>query len=226
MSTTASAIDHAAISAVFHLYDPPLWLVTAAHAGRRGGLIATSAMRASIVATQPRMLVAIARQHHTWGLIQASGGFALHLLAASDLDAVWRFGLHSGHQQDKFATLPEQMTPAGSPLHPRCAAWLDCRVEETMDTGDRSVYLAAVMGGTLRWSGPILTVATLLRDAPTERRAELNLLYAADQAIDAVAIQTWRRARHVRAGVRGADPEPDADRCASAKPQDGKDICA
>ena len=195
MSTTASAIDNAAISAVFHLYDPPLWLVTAAHAGRRGGLIATSAMRASIVAEQPRMLVAIARQHHTWGLIQGSGGFALQLLAASDLDAVWRFGLQSGHQQDKFATLPERMTPAGNPLYPGCAAWLDCRVEDAMDTGDRSVYLAAITSGRSVVDRPLMSVATLLRDAPHDRRLALDQQYARDQAIDGAAINEWRRNR-------------------------------
>jgi flavin reductase (DIM6/NTAB) family NADH-FMN oxidoreductase RutF len=184
-----------AIAAVFHLYDPPLWLVTAAHHGRRGGLIATSAVRASIVAEQPRMLIAIARHHHTWELIAGSGRFALHLLPVSGLDAVWRFGLQSGHQQDKFADLPTVTTPDGNPRYPDCVAWLDCRVEETLDIGDRSVYIAAVTAGAVPGNGPVLSVATLLRDAPGERRAELDRRYAADQTSDREAIQAWRRSR-------------------------------
>jgi len=184
-----------AIAAVFHLYDPPLWLVTATHDGRRGGLIATSAVRASIVAEQPRMLIAIARHHHTWELIAGSGRFALHLLPVSGLDAVWRFGLQSGHQQDKFADLPTGTTPDGNPRYPDCVAWLDCRVEETLDIGDRSVYIAAVTAGAVPGNGPVLSVATLLRDASDDRRAELDRRYAADQASDREAIQTWRRGR-------------------------------
>lgn len=186
-----------AIAEVFHLYDPPLWLVTSLHAGRRGGLIATSAARASIVAELPRMSVGIARQHRTWDLIEGSGGFALHLLAADDLAAVWRFGLASGHNQDKFGDLPTESTPDGNPLYPGCRAWLDCRVEDRLDTGDRTLYLVQVPVGEVRTRGPVLTVAALLRDAPPERRAELDRLYAADQAVDAAAIRAWRRTKGI-----------------------------
>ena len=49
-----------AVSRIFHLYDPPLWLVTAGDGRRRSGMIATSVTRASIVAEWPRMLIAIA----------------------------------------------------------------------------------------------------------------------------------------------------------------------
>ena len=183
------------IAAVFHLYDPPLWLVTAAHAGRRGGLIATSAVRASIVAERPRMLIAIARHHHSWGLIEGSGRFALQLLAQSDLDTVWRFALRSGHEGDKFAGLPDATTPDGNPLCPGSLAWLDCRVEDSMNIGDRSVYLAQVTAGAVSASGPVLGVASLLRDAPSDRRAELARRYAADQALDAAAIHAWRQSK-------------------------------
>jgi flavin reductase (DIM6/NTAB) family NADH-FMN oxidoreductase RutF len=186
------------ISEVFHLYDPPLWLVTARHGAQRGGLIATFAVRASIVRELPRMVVGIAKHHHTWGLIEGSSGFALHLLRRDDLGAVWRFGLASGHDRDKLAGLPDQRTPDGHPLYPQALAWLDCRVEGRMDTGDRTVYLAEVSGGTVLVQGRAMTVGTLMRDAPADRLAELDRLYRADQALDTAAILAWRRA-HDRA---------------------------
>lgn len=195
MQDAQSTLGNAVVPAILHLYDPPLWLVTATHDGRRGGLIATSVTRASIVADLPRMLVAIARHHHTWGLIQASGRFALHLLPQTGLDAVWRFGIQSGHHQDKFADLPALTTPDGNPSYSGSVAWLDCRVEDAMDIGDRSVFVAQVTGGELPGNGPVLSVASLLRDAPSERRAELDRLYAADQARDSAAILAWRRAK-------------------------------
>lgn len=183
------------ISEVFHLYDPPLWLVTARDAGRRGGLIATFAVRASIVRELPRMAVGIAKHHHTWRLIEGGGAFALHLMRADDLDAVWRFGLASGHDTDKLAGLPDQRTPDGNPLYPEALAWLDCRVEARMDMGDRTLYLTRVSGGAALAKGPALTVGTLLRDAPADRLAELDRLYRADQALDSAAILAWRRAQ-------------------------------
>ncbi len=100
---------------VFDLLDPPLWLVTAAHEGRRGGLIATFAVRASIVAELPRMVIGIAKQHHTWGLIEGSSRFALHLLYPKQLDLAWLFGIRTGHKVDKLAELDAGSTPAAAP---------------------------------------------------------------------------------------------------------------
>src|SRR5436190_14102635 len=98
---------HAATaSALFAQVDRQLWLVTAAAGGRRGGLIATFVSEASIVPDLPRVLVGLARQHHTWELVEAGGAFALHLLSAEQLDLVYRFGLTSGRGADKLAGLP------------------------------------------------------------------------------------------------------------------------
>lgn len=188
-----------AIDAVFHLYDPPLWLITAAEApepgSTRGGLIATFVTRASIVKRMPRMLAGIARQHHTWQLIEASGRFALHLLPESALDIVWRFALHSGRDVDKYAGLPDTRTADGNPLIDASLSWLDCRVETSTNSGDRSLYIAAVTGGGVirADAGPPLTAGRLMALAPSEKRAELDRLYRRDGAIDADAIEAWRR---------------------------------
>src|SRR5438874_504064 len=118
--------------------DRELWLVTAQAVGRRGGLIATFVTSASIVPEMPRVLVGLARQHHTWGLVEESGALALHLLGVEHLDWVWRFGLQSGRDGDKFGGLAVETTPAGSPLLVDALAWLDCKVEARLETGDRT----------------------------------------------------------------------------------------
>jgi flavin reductase (DIM6/NTAB) family NADH-FMN oxidoreductase RutF len=191
----------AAVAAVYDLYDPPLWLVTAAEGpepgSRRGGCIATFVARASIIRDMPRMVAGIARQHHTWRMIEASGRFCVHLLPEDRLDLVRRFALSSGKQHDKYADLPdgpEQRTPEGSPFIAGTLSWLDCRVETRMSTGDRSVYIAAVTGGGVldADAGPPLTAARLMALMPEPERAELDRLYARDGGIDAEAIRRWR----------------------------------
>ncbi len=183
------------IDRIFGLYDVPLWLITATDGERRGGFIATSVTRASIVSKLPRMLVTVAQHHHTWGLIESTGRFALHLLRIDDLDAIWRFALASGHHQDKLAGLPPARTPAGSPLYGEALSWCDCLVEQRMPIGDRTVYLAEVSDGALLREGPVMTIDTLRRQAPIERLAMLDRLYAEDQSTDAAAILAWRQAR-------------------------------
>jgi flavin reductase (DIM6/NTAB) family NADH-FMN oxidoreductase RutF len=128
----------ASINEVFHLYDPPLWLVTARDGERRGGFIATSATRASIVPDPAHARRGGQAPPHL-GLIEASGAFALHLLAADDIASVRRFGLASGHQVDKLAGLSPARPPTGLPLIEGAMSWLDCRIEARMDTGDRTV---------------------------------------------------------------------------------------
>ena len=203
MSQNSSLPDDsiAAIRQVFDLYDSPVWLVTTCCEGERAGFIATSVVRASIVDELPRILITVAKHHHTWSLISKTRRFALQLLASNDLAPVWRFGLMSGHEIDKFAGCTSADTADGNPLYPSALSWLDCRIELEMDIGDRSLYLAAIVGGSVLRSASPLTVGILFRDAPPERKTQLDRLYARDQAIDAAAICAWRRERYPAAFI-------------------------
>jgi flavin reductase (DIM6/NTAB) family NADH-FMN oxidoreductase RutF len=182
-----------AVAALLAQVDRELWLVTAAAGDRRGGLIATFVSSASIVPAMPRMLIGIARQHHTWELIEASNAFALHLLGEEHVELVWRFGLQSGRGGDKLADLPTRAGMTGSPLWTDAPGWLDCRVEARLETGDRTVYLAAVVDGGVSRAQPLLTMRRLLQAAPADRLAELKRQLDRDSEVDARAIQEWRQ---------------------------------
>src|SRR5436309_1159966 len=124
------------VAAVFAQLDREVWLLTASAGARRGGLIATFVNQASIVPHMPRVAVGLARQHHTWELVEASGAFALHVLAEDQLDWVWRFGLQSGREFDKLAHLPTTPGVTGSPILAGVPGFLECRIEARLDTGD------------------------------------------------------------------------------------------
>lgn len=177
------------IPTILRLLDREIWLLTAAHEKRRAGLISTFVSDASIVREAPRMLVGIAKQHHTWDLIEASRAFRLHLLDESHLDWVWRFGLQSGHTTDKFAGLDAIQG---------AVAWLDCRVETALDTGDRTLYLVEVLDGRLEKATPPLTMKRLLKLAPPERLRELRAGLERDGAVDGEAIRKWRKTTEPR----------------------------
>jgi len=181
---------------LFALTDRELWLVTARAGARRGGLIATFISHASLVPELPRVLIAVAARHHTWELIELSGGFGLHLIGEERLDWVWRFGLQSGRDTDKLAGLPIETAVTGSPLLTEALGWLDCRVEARLDMGDRTAYLAEVVAArNIRGATP-LTFQRLLQLAGAEKRQELRALRDHDAAIDAAAIRAWREERN------------------------------
>jgi flavin reductase (DIM6/NTAB) family NADH-FMN oxidoreductase RutF len=185
-------MDVPQIGKIYAQLDLPLWLVTAADGGRRGGLIATTVTQASIVAELPRQLITIAKRNHTHALIEASGAFAMHLIDETQLDLVWRFGLQSGHDVDKLAGLKFQAGATGSPLLSEALAWFDCRVEARMNSGDRTIYLAAVVDGRLERNEPPLTNRRFFDIAPPDKQKIMNEQYDHDARLDALAIQQWR----------------------------------
>ena len=185
-------MNHEAAAELFALTDRELWLITAAAGDRRGGLIATFVSHASLVPELPRILVAVAKQHHTWQLIEASGAFAAHLLSEQNLELAWRFGLGSGRDLDKFAGLANETAASGSPIVGGTLGWLDCRVEARLDTGDRTVYVAEVLAAKRLLDSPPLTAKRMLALAPPEKRRQMRELRERDSAIDAAAILAWR----------------------------------
>jgi flavin reductase (DIM6/NTAB) family NADH-FMN oxidoreductase RutF len=188
-------MDTTAASTLIAWLDRELWLVTAQAAGRRSGLIATFVGPASIVPDEPRMLVGLAKQHYTSELVEASGAFGLHLLGARHLDWVWRFGLASGRDVDKFAELEVHTAQTGSPLLASALGWLDCRVVARMDTGDRTVYIGAVVQSTIAQFGPPLRLKQAMQLAPPHKLAEMRCQRHQDSLVDAEAIRAWRQRR-------------------------------
>src|SRR5690242_1935253 len=95
--------DPFAASKSFQRLDREVWVVTARAGSRRGALIATFVSQASLAPTYPRVIVGLARQHHTWELVEESGAFALHLIGEEHIKWVWQLGMTSGRGIDKLA---------------------------------------------------------------------------------------------------------------------------
>jgi flavin reductase (DIM6/NTAB) family NADH-FMN oxidoreductase RutF len=183
------------VRALEAVLDRTLWVVTSRDGPNTGGLVATFVNTASIVREMPRVVVGIAKQHRTRGLIEASGAFALHLVGGEHLDLVSRFGLESGRSVDKLAGLEHRTGPSGSPILLAARGWLDCRVEDRLDTGDRTIYLAEVLDARAPGSPDVLTLRGWAARLSPELRARLIEQLDKDAAVDAVAIRAWRRAR-------------------------------
>lgn len=172
--------------------DREVWVVTAAHGGQQGGLLATFVSPISIVPSQPRFAVALSKQHHTWGLAESAHAFAVHLLTLDQIELAWHFGTQSGRDIDKFATVAHTAGITGSPILNAALGWLECRVETSLDTGDRTLYLAEVVAGDLRHAFSPLTQRQLIERATPEQLQMLRSQLAADAELDAAAIQRWR----------------------------------
>lgn len=188
-------MDAKTVASLFERVDREVWIVTAAHGGQRFGLVATFVAPASIVPEMPRVIAGIAKTHATWKLIDASGAFAAHLVDESQAELVWRFGLQSSRDVDKFAGLDVDRAVTGSPIVRSALAWVDCRVETRMETGDRTVFLGEVVDGDSRSAARPLTLQKLLALATPQQKETLGEQMRADAALDAEAITRWRAQR-------------------------------
>ncbi len=169
-----------------------VWVVTAAHGDRRGGLLATFVSPISIVPSLPRLAVALSKLHHTWELVQAAGAFAVHSLTIDQVELAWHFGTQSGRDVDKFATIAHSSGTTGSPILTAAPAFLECRVEASLDTGDRTLYLAEVVAGERPLAFSALTQNQLIERASPEQLQVLRTQLAEDADRDAAAIRQWR----------------------------------
>jgi flavin reductase (DIM6/NTAB) family NADH-FMN oxidoreductase RutF len=175
--------------------DRELWLITARDGDQISGLIATFISRVSLVPALPRVTVALAKHHFTHELIEKAGAFCMHLVAEDQIDLVWRFGIQSGREVDKLHRIGTSTGVTGSPILSGATAWLDCRVESRMDTGDRTVYLAEVVDAKLTSAAKPLTFKRLLELAPANRLQQMKQALVPDIELDRAAIVNWRRQR-------------------------------
>jgi flavin reductase (DIM6/NTAB) family NADH-FMN oxidoreductase RutF len=186
-------VDVDAVGDIFRRLDRELWLITARAGARRSGLIATYAASVSLVPSLPRVTIALAKHHFTHELIDASDGFVMHLISEEHVDWVWRFGIPSGRKVDKLDGLSMSTGASGAPIVSNAIAWLDCRVESRLDTGDRTIFLAEVLEARANRTSEPLTLNRMLELAPPERLGELKFEMDRDIELDRAAILEWRR---------------------------------
>lgn len=170
----------------------PLVIVTAAAGDRRSGQAAVSVHGASILPDRPRLTVGLWKSNLTHDLAQQAGAFAVHLLRADQDQLVYRFGLQSGQDVDKFAGIDVTTGIGGAPLLPDCLAIFQCRVAAALDAGDHTLFLADVEHSRTLSSGQPLWWRDLQRRMPPERRAAWDAKSAANMRLARELLDTAR----------------------------------
>jgi flavin reductase len=161
----------------------PVVAITTSAGGRRNGMIANSAQRASLVPTQPRISVYISKTNYSHDLAYASGVLTVHLLRRDQWDVIWRLGLHSGRDGDKLAGLPLATGQTGVPHLTDCLAAFECRVVNAMDAGASTFFLGDVIAVHAGSAGEVMTSEHFRAHMPDDKRTiyEGRLLAVQDE---------------------------------------------
>ncbi|MGC4003824.1 MAG: flavin reductase family protein [Pirellulales bacterium] len=166
--------ERQSIEQIMKMVNREVWIVTSASVERRGGLVATWVLQASLDPERPVVVTGIAPNHYTSELIEKSQAFALHLIGANQIPLAMNFAIGSGRDRDKLAGLETMTVKTGAPILRDCLAWLDCKLLNRYDTGDRVYYWADVVAGGR-------TLASRDNENPPLREQELFAAATAEQ---------------------------------------------
>jgi 3-hydroxy-9,10-secoandrosta-1,3,5(10)-triene-9,17-dione monooxygenase reductase component len=102
----------------------------------------------------PLILVCPGKTSSSWPRIEASGTFAVNVLADDQEELCRGFAAKGG---DKFAGVGWSPGPfSGAPVLAGALAWLECRLEQLHDAGDHLIAVGRVLDLQAREGRPLL----------------------------------------------------------------------
>jgi flavin reductase (DIM6/NTAB) family NADH-FMN oxidoreductase RutF len=119
--------------------DYPMFIVTAAAAGRRAGCLIGFATQCSI--DPPRFLVCLSDKNHTYRVALGAEVLVVHLVPAEAGELAELFGSRTGDDVDKFELCEWEPGPEGTPVLAGCRNWFGGHILERIPAGDHMAYL-------------------------------------------------------------------------------------
>ena len=144
----------AALDSFVDELDYPMFIVTAAAAGRRGGCLIGFAAQCSI--DPPRFMVWLSKKNATFRLAQQTDVLAVHALSADDRALAELFGSHSTDDVDKLAQCAWTEGPGGVPVLTDVRRRFVGRIIDRPDGGDHVGFLLdPIAAESSEWSGQL-----------------------------------------------------------------------
>jgi flavin reductase (DIM6/NTAB) family NADH-FMN oxidoreductase RutF len=150
----------------------PIVAVTSSAEGRRNGMIANSAQRASLVPSIPRISIYISKTNFTHDLVYRSGVIGIHLLRTDQWELIWHLGLQSAREVDKLKTVDHLIGKSGTPMLRDCLTGYECRVINAMDAGASTFFLSDVTAVHEGRQGDVMTSEYFRANISEERRQQ------------------------------------------------------
>lgn len=104
-----------------------------------------------------QVVVAVGKDQHTHDLMEQGGVFSLNFLDTEQEEMARRFTEPLQPENGALGGYAYTEGETGAPLFEDAFAHLECRVVNSMEAGDHTVYLGEVASATLRRPADILT---------------------------------------------------------------------
>jgi len=138
-------VDDSQAYEILRNLSSPIVALTCRKGATTNGMIANSAVRASIVPGGQRVALYVFKRHLTHRILAETGRFVLHLLSREQWDEVRALGFQSGRDAEKLEGLVHRESEeTGLPILTRSYAWMECRVANVMDAGASTFFMGDV----------------------------------------------------------------------------------
>jgi len=128
-------------------------IVTSRAGDRVQGMTVSSFNEVSL--NPPLVLICADKSTITNDLIQASGVFSVSILAKGQEDLSNRFASKK-HERERFDGLNCDDGETGCPRIPGAVAWLDCKIEQSVDAGDHLVHIGEIQAAEITDRPPLI----------------------------------------------------------------------
>lgn len=136
----------------------------------------------SVSLEPPLVLICVGRERSIHPVIDEAGRFAVNILAEESQGLSDCFaGAPSPLPRSAFCGASYTLSPGGMPILDAGVAHLECEVEQTVDAGDHTIYLARVVGLGVSEVHPLPLLYYRGRYLRIERAATAELLGKPDR---------------------------------------------
>src|SRR3954468_4670983 len=135
-----------------------LFLLTAKHGDEVASATVNWVTQSSF--KPPMVAVAIKADSHPYGVVKASGHFALNVLGEDQKDVAQAFFMTVQPEGNKLGPVTFKEGSTGAPVINESPAYWECRVVDVLEQGDHHTFLGEVVDAGVQGEGRTL----LMRD--------------------------------------------------------------
>jgi flavin reductase (DIM6/NTAB) family NADH-FMN oxidoreductase RutF len=133
-----------------------IYLVTISAADGLNGMIASWMTQCSH--DPPRLALAIRKNRLSHAQIFETKMFCVNVLPRDHAGTIRNFKI--ADWKNKFKTSGYSLSANGLPVLDDCIGYLDCVVDEAVDTGDHTLFIGRIIAGGMKNTGPAETLSS------------------------------------------------------------------
>jgi flavin reductase (DIM6/NTAB) family NADH-FMN oxidoreductase RutF len=138
-----------------------IYLVTISAKEGHNGMIASWVTQCSH--EPPRVLLAIRKNRLSHGQILQSGKFCINVLPREYAGMIKNFKIAGWRK--KFDAADHTLSSNGLPVLDECIGYLDCLLENTIDTGDHTLFIGRIIAGDMKNASKTQALSTMDYDS-------------------------------------------------------------